>query len=108
MAAIRKVNTATLIRGELYTFRHPDSTPEKPKDSIRFTYGEPVVIEEKHILEMLEDMHDETTDGDGEIFEKPTFRVDRGVADPRDDAKKRGPTRLKSDRKVKSRPLRRK
>lgn len=105
--ATRKVNTATLIRGELYTLRHPKSTPDKPLDSLRFEYGKPVVIDDKDILIELENLHDETTDGDGEVFEKPTFRIDRNVAEP-DGGVKRGPKRLSATRTVKKRPVRRK
>lgn len=94
-----RVNTATLIRGELYTMRHPDNKPEKPVDSLRFTHGVPVVIKDAKILNILEDIYDETTDGDGEIYEKPTFRIDRGVASPEE--RKRKPTRLASTRTVK-------
>ena len=102
----KRVNTATLVRGEVYTYRHPDSTPQKPIDSLRFTYGVPVVIEEVKILEILEDLCDETADGEGEIYEKPRFRIDRGVASPVPDNNRR-PTRLDSGRSVKKKPIRR-
>lgn len=102
-----RVNTATLIRGEVYTLRHPDGTAKDPKDSIRFEYGVPVIITDKKILEILENIHDVTFDGDGEEFEKPRFRVDRNVPAP-DDTKSnvKRPTRLSSDRKIKKRPVR--
>jgi hypothetical protein len=105
----RKVNTATLIRGSLYTFRHPKSTPQDPKDSLRFEYGRPVVIEDQDVLRRLENMYDEITDGDGEVYEKPRFRVDRGVSMPDDEDDGPGtgtrarPTRLSATRKVKRR-----
>ena len=104
---IRKVNTATLIRGQLYSLRHPDNTPQDPKESLRFEYGKSKVIEEPHILTMLEELYEETKDGDGEVFEKPIFRIDRGVTV--DDAPRgRTKTRLTADRTiVKKRPVRR-
>jgi len=103
-----RVNTATLIRGEVYTLRHPDNTAKDPKDSLRFEYGVPVVIHEKKILDILENLHDLTFDGDGEEFEKPRFRVERNVPAPDDTGSNiKRPTRLSADRKVKSRPVRR-
>ena len=75
----RMVTTATLIRGQLYTMRHPDSTPQAPKDSLRFVAGKPVVIEDKKIVDILENLYDEVTDGEGEVYEKPRFRIDRNV-----------------------------
>jgi len=106
MAAIKKVNTATLIRGELYTVRHPEDTPKNPKEAFRFKRNVPVVIEDPRILAKLEDEVDETEDGDGEIYEKPRFRIDRGVTAP-DDETLRGRTRLSASRSVKSRPRKR-
>lgn len=100
----RRVNTATLIRGELYALRHPDNSPENPKESLRFKRGEPVVIDDPKILALLEDLYEETEDGDGEIFEKPTFHIERGVSGPADTTKKN--VRLKSDRVSKRRPIR--
>lgn len=104
--AMRKVNTATLIRGEIYTLRHPKSTPTHPKDSLRFEHGKPVVIEDLDVLKILEDLYDTTIDGDGEEFEKPTFHVQRGVQAPDDDLSNK-PKRLSSSRAVKRKPLRR-
>ena len=103
-----RINTATLIRGEVYTLRHPDNTAKNPVDSLRFEYGVPVVVTDKKLLDILENLHDVTTDGDGEEFEKPRFRVDRSVPHPEakvSNAKK--PTRLNSDRKSKFKPRRR-
>lgn len=103
-----RVNTATLIRGEVYSLRHPDSTAKDPKDSLRFEYGVPVVITEKKILDILENLHDITFDGDGEEFEKPRFRVDRNVPAPDASASNiKRPTRLAADRRVKTRPRKR-
>lgn len=105
----KKVNTATLIRGSLYTLRHPKSTPQEPKDALRFEYGKPVVIDDTDILRKLENMYDEITDGDGEVYEKPRFRVDRGVPMPTDDDEQPSygtrarPKRLSATRKVKRR-----
>lgn len=103
MAATKKVNTATLIRGQLYTLRHPDHTPANPKDSLRFERGVPVVIAENHILVMLEDLYEETMDGEGEMYEKPIFRISRNVAAP-EGGNNKGPTRLSSERKVNKAP----
>lgn len=100
MAPTTRVNTATLIRGEVYTLRHPDNTAKNPVESLRFTYDVPVVIAEKKILELLEDIYDETEDGDGELYEKPTFRIDRGVQPP-DDGKRKA-KRLDASRSVKT------
>lgn len=102
----KKVNTATLIRGEVYTMRHPDHTPQKPLESLRFRYGEPVIVEDPKILSILENLYDEMTDGEGEVYEKPRFRVERNVNAPEQGNVKQ-PTRLSSTRKVKSRPRRR-
>jgi hypothetical protein len=106
----KKVNTATLIRGSLYTLRHPNSTPQDPKDALRFEYGKPVVIDDADILRKLENMYDEIQDGDGEVYEKPRFRVDRGVPMPTDEDESGGgfgtrakPKRLSATRKVKRR-----
>lgn len=104
-----RVNTATLIRGEVYTLRHPKGTAKEPRDSLRFEYGVPVPIADKEILEILENLHDITFDGDGEEFEKPRFRVDRNV--PAQDAQRvsnaKKPTRLSAGRTAKIRPRKR-
>lgn len=101
MAATKRVNTATLIRGETYVIRHPDNTPSNPRESITFRYGVPVVITENHVLDMLEGLYDEIPDGDGEVYEKPRFRIDRGVAPP--ETEERKPVRLSPTRTVKKR-----
>lgn len=106
MATNKRVNTATLIRGEVYTLRHPDNTAQSPKESLRFEYGVPVVIDDNRILTILENLIDEVTDGEGEIYEKPRFRVERGVSVPEPDNFKK-PTRLAADRTTKRRPRRR-
>ncbi len=103
MAATRKVNTATLIRGQTYTLRHPDNKPQSPKESLRFQRGKPVPIEDSRILSLLEDLTEEVRDGEGEVYEKPVFRIDRNVDEP-DQAK--GPTRLSATRTVKAKPRR--
>lgn len=107
--AANRVNTATLIRGEVYTLRHPDGTPKDPKESLRFEYNVPVAISDKRILEILENLHDITFDGDGEEFEKPRFRIDRNVPHPDADtgSNVRRPTRLDPSRKQKIRPRKR-
>lgn len=104
--SLKRVNTATLLRGEVYSFRHPYDTPQNPKESLRFERDVPKVIEDKEILEMLEELYDELEDGEGEVYEKPTFRIDRGVAPP-DDPHARRRHRLKADREVKRRPRKR-
>jgi hypothetical protein len=78
------VTTATLIRGKVYTLRHPDGTPQDPKDSIRFEYGKPQVLDDPKIAAYLEKLHDKISDGDGEEWEKPVFRISRNVPDPRE------------------------
>lgn len=103
MAATKRVDTATLIRGQLYTLRHPKSTPKDPIESLRFQYGVPVVIDDPDILATLEDLEDETIDGEGEMFSKPIFRIDRNVPAP-EPANYKGPTKLSSDRVAKKRP----
>ena len=80
--AIKKVNTATLIRGEVYTLRHPDNKPQNPRDSLQFTRGVPVVIEEAHVLAILTKLKEPVTDGDGDMVEKAVFRIDRNVDAP--------------------------
>lgn len=99
--AIKKANTATLIRGATYTLRHPDHKPQAPKDSLRFERGVPVVIEDPRILNILQNMMEEIEDGEGEVYEKPVFRVDRGVDAP--DETNKGPKRLSATRVVKRR-----
>lgn len=106
MAAQKKVNTATLIRGQLYTFRHPENRPDNPKDSLRFEKDKPVVIDDKNLLSMLEDIYTETEDGDGEVYEKPLFRIERGVNPPEEESKTRR-HRLSADREIKRRPRKR-
>lgn len=97
---IKKVNTATLIRGEVFSHRPWTPPGMTPKEPIRFKYGEPVVITDAAILAELEDMYDETTDGDGEIFEKPRFSVARNVMPPEADGGIRRPKRLAANRKI--------
>jgi hypothetical protein len=97
--ATRKVTTATLIRGKVYTYRHPDHTPQNPKDHLRFKFGVPVVIDSPKIVQLLEDLVDEVPDGDGELLEKPIFRINRNVDAPDDDAPRA--TRVDPDRKIK-------
>jgi hypothetical protein len=98
----KRVTTATLIRGQVYNLRHPDSKPGAPKDSLRFNRGVPIVIDDPKIAKMLEEIVDETTDGDGEVFEKPVFKVEYGVEDPTTEAAPRA-RRLDPDRKIKTR-----
>lgn len=104
--AIKKVSTATLIRGQTYTLRHPDNKPQSPKDSLRFQRNKPVVIEDARTLSLLENLTEEVRDGEGEVYEKPVFRIDRNVDAPDEDNTRT--TRLSSTRAVKKKlPLRR-
>ena len=102
--AYKKVNTATLIRGTILSLRLPDflqkGTQEEPP--MRFEYGKPVVISDAKLLDFLEDMYDEIEDGEGEVYEKPTFRVNRGVEEPTS-KNTRKPKRLSAERQVKTR-----
>jgi hypothetical protein len=76
---------------------------------MRFEYGLPRVIKETKILAFLEDMFDEIEDGEGEVYEKPTFSVKRGVAAPEDPNSRRSRTkRLDADRPIKRKVRRRK
>jgi hypothetical protein len=105
MAASKRVNTATLIRGETYVVRHPDNTPANPRESLTFTRDVPKVIDEKPVLDYLEGLYDEIEDGDGEVYEKPRFRVERNVPEPEANEVNK-PKRLAADRKVKRRTRR--
>lgn len=100
--ALRKVDTATLVRGQVYTLRHPDFTPQNPKESLRFKRGVPVIIDDPKILRKLEDLVDEIPDGDGEITDKPIFSIKRGVIAPDDDEAR--PRRVSAEREIKLRP----
>lgn len=100
-----RVDTATLIRGEVYVLRHPDSTPQKPLDSLRFKRDVPVVIEDRKMLAAIAELYDELEDGEGEVYEKPMFRIDRNVTRP-DDPDETHRHRLSADRVVKKRPRR--
>jgi hypothetical protein len=102
MAATKRVSTATLIRGEVYHLRHPKHTIADPKEALVFKYGLPVVIEDRDIADMLEEIYDETRDGEGEVYEKPVFRVERNVAEPESDTKPRS-KRLSADRPIRRR-----
>ena len=83
MPAIKKVNTATLVRGSIYVKRHPKSTSTNPIDSIRFERGVPIVIDDRDLLDDLEDDVDVVTDDDGDEVEKPRFLIEYSVTDPR-------------------------
>lgn len=108
MSVIKRVNTAELIRGQLLSLRIPmhlekGTTPSEP---LRFERGKPLVIADATILSWLESQMEEIEDGEGEVFEKPTFRIKRNVPAPdSDDRPSR--TRLDADRTVKTRPIKR-
>jgi hypothetical protein len=67
------VTTATLVRGRIYFYRDL----KEP-----FEIGVPRVVEDEATAAALEELHFETTDGDGERFEKPLFLVQRNVPRP--------------------------
>lgn len=103
--AMKKVNTATLIRGGVYTLRHPDNKPQSPKDSLKFTRNKAEIIEDVKILNMLEKLKEEVRDGEGEVYEKPVFRINRNVDAPDgDDDGTPARHRLSSERVVKRKP----
>ncbi len=101
-----KCDTATLLRGRTYTVR-----------SVKFEKGVPrrvddetaIGISGKDFLKELEDEADEVPDGEGEVFEKPRFRIDRNVDDPGTYGQTRA--RLSATREVRTldriKPLRR-
>lgn len=103
----QRVNTATLIRGKVLSFRLPKNLQKKIEDAepIRFQAHQPVPIADASLLKHLEDMHEEVADGEGEVYEKPVFRVDRNVELDSDGTVSRV-KRLSSTRSVKSRPKR--
>ncbi|MET4190692.1 MULTISPECIES: hypothetical protein [unclassified Bradyrhizobium] len=70
------VTTATLVRGRIYYFKE---TP--------FEIGIPKPVSED-VAAALEELHDETTDADGEVFGKPLFHVQRNQVAPTTDASK--------------------
>lgn len=86
-----KCNTATLLRGRTYTIR-----------SIKFERGVPKRIDDDDFLQILEDEIDEIPDGEGEVYAKPRFLIERDVDDP--DRNKKVATRLSATRTVKSGP----
>jgi hypothetical protein len=61
---------ATLVRGRVYYY----------KDD-RFDVNQPKVVS-KGIADALEELYDETSDSEGERFEKPFFRIERGIPPP--------------------------
>lgn len=104
-ANTKRVTTATLIRGQVYTLRHPDYKASDPIDPLRFEYNVPVVVNDERIAQILENIYDEVVDGEGETYEKPRFKVERGVAPPEPvDARK--PKRLSADRPIRRRRAR--
>lgn len=64
------VNTATLLRGRVYFYKDQE-----------FKLGEPSIVTDQ-IADVLEELHHEVKDKDGEIYEKPFFDVRRGVPRP--------------------------
>lgn len=93
------VNTATLIRGRMYSWRHKTLATMEP---IQFKSRIPVVIEDDKILALLEDEIEEVGDGEGEFYEKPRFSIKRGVPRPVDETVTA--RRLSSERVVRTRP----
>jgi hypothetical protein len=103
----QRVNTATLIRGQVLSFRLPKHLQKKIEDAepIRFAHGKPLPIADTALLKHLEDMHDEIEDGEGEVYAKPVFRIERNV-ELLDDGSVSRVKRLASDRVAKRRPKR--
>jgi hypothetical protein len=66
------VNVATLVRGRVYFY----------KDQ-KFEVGKPTVVSNE-LANILEELHEEISDADGERFEKPFFYVQRGVPRPQE------------------------
>ena len=105
----KKATTATLIRGSLYSLRHPDNTPQNPLEALRFERGVPKVIDDQRIVAILEDLTEETRDGDGEYYDKPIFRIDTNAQIEVENNYGRSgtrarPTKLEADRVVRKRP----
>ena len=75
------VDTATLIRGRVYSFRHNGET-----HYFEANVETPLEDKEEKAIEglagKLEELHSEVHDSDGDAFEKPLFLVKRGVARP--------------------------
>lgn len=109
MSATKRVNTVTLIRGSLLSVRIPRHLEKGsvPSEPVRFERGKPVVIEDKDWLAWFEGQYEEIEDGEGEVYEKPTFRVDRNVPMPgEDEPTRRPPKKLAADRQIKRRRTR--
>lgn len=68
------VNTATLVRGRVYVFRHEG-------ENIQFELDVAKVVDDA-LASKLEDLVSEVHDTDGDAFEKPLFHVRRGVPRP--------------------------
>jgi len=105
----KKATTATLIRGSLYSLRHPDNTPQNPIEALRFERGVPVPINDTRIVDILENLTEETRDGDGEYYDKPIFRIDENVQVEAENnygqsGSRARPTKLAADRVVRKRP----
>jgi len=105
----KKATTATLIRGSLYSLRHPDNTPQNPIEALRFERGVPKPINDTRIVDILENLTEETRDGDGEYYDKPIFRIDENVqveaeSNYGQSGSRARPTKLASDRIVRKRP----
>lgn len=102
-----KVNTATLKRGRTYTQRSKKpinpSDPDNPIYAQKFERDVPVVIETEEFLRALESEMDTLTDGEGEQYEKPRFKIERGVEPPDGAENRPRVTRLSVDRSIKKR-----
>lgn len=109
MSATKRCTTVTLIRGGVLSVRLPVHLQkgETPAEPIRFERNKPVVIDDKTVADWLENQFEEIEDGEGEVYEKPTFRVDRNVPIPGSDEPVNRTKRLSADRQVKKRPRKR-
>lgn len=78
------VNTAELVRGRVYWYKNQE-----------FKKGEAVVVDDE-LANILEELHAEVQDKDGETYEKPFFDVRKGVPrpEPKTSAKKPSVRRL--------------
>lgn len=81
VARAEGVETATLVRGRIYSYRYKGETFE-------FIGGVEKVLEDKDgkpvpgLADALEELHSEVRDSDGDAFEKPLFLVQRGTNRP--------------------------
>lgn len=97
------VDTATLIRGQVYSYRH--NYQDVKDNPLKFVKGEAVIVTNKDLLADLEDLVDEVEDGEGEAFEKPVFRIARKVQEPDSNEGSTRVRRLAADRPIRRRRM---